>query len=87
MERAVVNKESMAFHGLSPYQERKGIFFLALLSWQVMGAPTSHVPTLFYRGFCLLIFYKRKEVLYQLLVMKEKVTELAKPPEPLPRAE
>ena len=27
-ERAVVNRESMASHWLSPCQERKGVFFL-----------------------------------------------------------
>ena len=55
--RAIVNKEFMAFHWLSPCQERRQddeSFCWDLLSSQGMRAPPSGLLHLFNLGFCLL---------------------------------
>ena len=51
-------KQSVAYHWLSPYQERQGVFFfgLVLLSLQGMRAPLSGLPALLRWGLCLPIF-------------------------------
>ena len=57
--RAIVKKESKAFHWLSPCQERKRVFLL--ISFAIasgLETSLSGLPTLFNWGFCLLIVYR-----------------------------
>ena len=55
----MVNEESMAFHWLSPCQERS-LFSSsgALQSLQGVRVPPSGFPTLFNWGFCIFIYFQ-----------------------------
>lgn len=56
--RAVVNRShGCSFTELLPGEKSLSSSSWALLSSQHVGAPSSGLSTLFYRGFCLLIFY------------------------------